>query len=478
MIKSSAIPDLYKNNWTASEFDPNTFVTIYISPDPITKPLKPTKPQEDFMKAMLSGQYDEGWFAGGNSSGKTWTARFMGAQWAAHKIKPGKPRFGSLSEFETTPYNILCTGPESKQAMELWEGIEQAFKNSPFLKYKVSEIHTGTRRNIHPYIRLKNGAMIEAVGLHDKGKHVEGQAYDLVLINEPPDVRNLVHCIEKVLLQRTWRRGGIICGFGTPKGKGEYFNFWRRGQKELDGIPNKYFEPTVYSQIADSRSNPYADQDKIERSMEGKSDEWVLERVEGRFTDSKYAAFRDTDIEACIAEDLSKSIPPSTDHMYVTGVDFGRKGDFTAAITWDVSVIPHAQVNIYRAGGGVVSWENIFEDLLNIYKRYGGEFIVDATASAGDMQTEWLADLSIPYMPYQFGGSPAKKVALINNLQDYISKRLFRMAYDEYLVEELRMYPIDMEDKDLDTDMVMALALVAWGAKMYEPLDPIERYVR
>lgn len=471
------LPEIYKANWLKAEFDPNLFIGVYMSPD-IANPQSLTEEQLRFLQAMLSAQFDEGWFAGGNSSGKTWTAKFMAAHWGMYKIKPGKPKFRDYDHFLDTPYNILCTGPESKQALELWGHIEQGFKQSPFLRHQVKSVTTGTRRNIHPVIELNNGTLIEAVGLQDKGKHVEGQAYDLILVNEPPDVRHLTFIYEKVLIPRTWRRGGIICGFGTPKGKNEYYNLWRRGQKQLDGGKNKYYESRVYSQYSDSRTNPYADQSAIVKGMEGKNADWIKERVEGRFTDSVFAAFKDTDIDGCIDTDLKEVILPSTNHQYVTGVDFGRKGDFTGAITWDVTVRPHVQVNIYRAGGGAVSWENIFEDLIKIYNRYGSEFVIDATGSSGDMQSEWLADLGIPYIPYQFGGSPAKKVRLINNLQDYLEKRKFRMAPNEYLIDELRGYPRDLDDKEMATDMVMALALVAWGARNYEPLGPVEFYSR
>lgn len=477
MVNKNELPEIYSSNWLRAEKDSKLFTEVYLSSD-LAAPVTPTEEQLRFMQAMISGEYDEGWFAGGNSSGKTWGAKFIACQWGMYKIKPGKEKFRDYDHFLTTPYNILCTGPESKQALELWGHIEQAFKQSPFLRHHVKSITTGTRRNIHPVIELLNGTLIEAVGLHDKGKHVEGQAYDLILINEPPDVRHLIFIYEKVLVPRTWRRGGVICGFGTPKGKGEYYNLWRRGQTILDGAKNKYHEPRVYSQYSDSRTNPYADQSAIIKGMEGKSEEWVKERVEGRFTDSIFAAFKDTDIDACIDTNLKESIAPSTNHQYVTGVDFGRKGDFTGAITWDVTVKPHLQVNCYRAGGGAVSWENIFEDLLKIYNRYGGEFIIDATGMGGDMQQTWLDDLGIPYIPYQFGGNPAKKIRLKDNLQDYLSKRKFRMAPNEYLIDELRQYPADLEDKDIATDMVMALCLVAWGARNYEPLGSVEFYRR
>jgi len=476
MARPAKLPKIYKDNWVRSESEPDLFVSTYLSPNP-GSPLIPTTEQSRFMKRMISGSYDEGWFAGGNSSGKTWTAKFMAAHWGTYKIRPNRP-FSSFEEFTQAPYNILCTGPENKQSMELWSQIEQVFKESPILKFNVAEVTTGTRRNIHPNMVLTNGTQIEAVGMHDKAKHIEGQAYDLILINEPADARYMIHCYERVLIPRMWRRGGIICGFGTPKGKGEYFSLWRRGSKELDGLPNKYYEPRIYSQYSDSRTNPYANQESIIKAMEGKDEDWIRERVEGRFTDSSYSAFLDTDVDAAINMDWKHPIPPAAGHQYIHGVDFGRKGDYTGIITWDVSKKPHQQVNIYRAGGGLVSWENIFEDLIKIYNRYSGEFIIDATGMGGDMQSSWMSDLGIPYIPFQFGGSPAKKVALINNLQSYFTKRLFKMPYNDKLVEELRNYPASLEDKTVETDMVMALALVAWGSKNYEPLAAVESYRR
>lgn len=476
MPSSGTLPALYKDNWSKAEFDTDLFTRIFISPNPAT-PITTTEEQSKFLRNMISGEYDEGWFAGGNSSGKTWTAKFMATHWGSYKIRPGR-RFSSFEEYQAMPYNILCTGPENKQAMELWQQIEQAFKDSPILKHNVSAVTTGTRRNIHPDMELSNGTHIEAVGLHDKARHVEGQAYDLILINEPADARYLIHCYERVLIPRTWRRGGVICGFGTPKGKGEYYSLWRRGKKKIDELPNKYWEERIYAQFADSRSNPFANQEAILKGMENKDADWIRERIEGRFTDSVYGAFKDTEIDKCTDTTLKPEIAPSSNHNYIHGLDFGRKGDFTACITWDVTARPHVQVNVYRAGGGALTWENIFSDIIRIYNKYGGDFVTDSTGMGGDMQSEWMSDLNIPFIPFQFGGSPAKKVALINNLQDALSRAIFKMPYNERLTEELRNYPANLEDKEIDTDMVMALALVAWGAKDYQPTAAVEPYRR
>jgi len=461
------LPDLYKENWANGYFDTDLFVSLYISPD-LKKPMHPTKDQEEFIKHSETGKFDELWMAGGNSGGKTWTGKFMGTKWGCYKIKPGKP-WQSLDEFNSAPYSILCTGPEQKSAVELWEKVERSYRDSPFLKHKVASVTTGTKRFPHPTIQLKNGTTIIAIGLHEKGKHVEGEAFDLIMINEPADVRHLLHCLEKVLIPRTWRRGGVICGFGTPKGKGEYYEVAKPGFKELDdGSENPFYNPRVYTCYVDSRSNPYADQEKIGRYLSSKDQDVIEERIEGRFTDNSASAFNDSAVEATIDDNLPEHVDRLYGRQYIHGVDFGRKGDFTVCITLDVTQQPYTVVNFYKNGGGYATWEQILGDLLGIYKQYGGDMVIDATASAGDMQQEWLSDMGIPFIPYNFGGSPGKKIALINNLQDFISKGLIKMPYIYDLRNELHMYPRDMDDKGLSTDCVFSLALATFGAKEYK----------
>src|SRR3990167_9094997 len=76
-----SLPEFYSQNWNRAEKDPELFISAYLSSD-LENPQKPTSEQLRFMENMLSGRFDEGWFAGGNSSGKTWTAKFMAAHWA------------------------------------------------------------------------------------------------------------------------------------------------------------------------------------------------------------------------------------------------------------------------------------------------------------------------------------------------------------------------------------------------------------
>ena len=91
---------------------------------------------------------------------------------------------------------------------------------------------------------------------------------------------------------------------------------------------------------------------------------------------------------------------------------------------------------------------------------------------------EWLRDLGIAFVPYQFAGSPAKKANLITNLQRLLGNKEINMPYIPQLREELRIYPKNMDDKGMETDSVIALSLAGYGATEYGPLGAIESYRR
>jgi len=228
--------------------------------------------------------------------------------------------------------------------------------------------------------------------------------------------------------------------------------------------------------FADSRQNPFAEQSKILRYLNTRNSDLITERIEGKFIDETTLAFPDSHIEKAIDEELPNPIKPSTGHSYITGVDFGRKVDFTVAVTLDISSgrPPYTVVNFMRKGGGVATWEEILGEIMKINNEYRGEFVVDSTASSGDMQLEWLRDLNISFIPYQFAGSPAKKANLITNLQRMLGNGEIKMPYIDELREELHQYPKNMDDKNMNTDSVMGLALAAWGAKEYGPLGEVE----
>lgn len=464
----------YKEVWPKARFDPRLFIETFISPAQ-DRIISPEPPQ---LKWLIEAHRDENWWVAGNSGGKTWGEAFKIVWWACYKKKPNRKNGlagESYEEWVSAPYEVLCTGPESKHANELWETVLKFFKDSPYLRHKLLRVVVSSKLNPHPVIQLKNGANITSISLDDKGKHVEGDDYDLIAINEPASLMSthLAVIMENTLKQRTWRRGGSIDGFGTAKGKGDFFDYWKRGQLVLDGIPNKYYSPKVFSMQSSSFENKKAELAKVRDFQEsakqmGRTD-LIKERIEGAFIDAAEAAFPDSWVFKMIDPDFKfniyEGLAPSSGRKYVTGVDFGRKNDYSVAITLDVTSKPYQLVHFFRAGGGVVSWEFIFSEVQKISKRYGSDFLIDATSAGGDMQSEYIRELGISYEEFIY--TPARKIELINRLQDGLAREEIRTPYIEVLRDELRIYPKDLNDAKIMTDCVMALALAYLGAADY-----------
>jgi hypothetical protein len=187
---------------------------------------------------------------------------------------------------------------------------------------------------------------------------------------------------------------------------------------------------------------------------------------------------------------------------YHTGIDFARLNDYTVFFTIDVSSRP-ARIVYYRRLNRV-PWEGIYREVGRCVHMWGPSVIADATGMAGDVILDALQerkfcpihdrvltqDLShcrnartgveiggckrdqmIPLScvdGFQFTRS--SKQGIIEHLRNILSSG-YRSGTDEpfgllrcppivQLEEELSFYSWD--DKHLDTDTVMALALACW----------------
>ncbi len=448
--------------------NPDVFVRKILSPsnwiNPMTglqEEMRPNKPQLNW---LINSVKPYNIWAAGNSSGKSFGSAMKVCWYANYKKKPGKV-YGSYEEFMAQPYKILLTGPESKQAMALFEQVERLLKNSTYMDQKIESITTGTKRDPHARITLNNGVTIHCISTKNKGRHVESGDYDLIVFDEPEDEPHLEYVIDKVLVPRMFRRGGVLDMVGTPKDSPQYMDWYRRGVSEDDDLYDERYvdRDNYFSMNSSSFENPFADQEAIAKFSKSKDPDVIQERLYGKFVTFANAAFPGKSIDQSTDPEIVLPIEPSSGRIYVTGVDFGRKSDYTVAVTLDATEYPWTMVHFGRWGGGAVTWEFIFNQLYSIFDTYKSEFFVDATSSGGDMQVEWLNGMGVYYK--QFIYTPAKKVILINNLQDVMARGKVKVALIPELKEELRFYPRDLNDKHFDTDCVMGLALACLRAK-------------
>lgn len=487
------LPDSLKAAWKAGEDDPKVFVEAFLSPQ--GKKITLNEPQVEWLK---DSSKDLNVWAAGNSTGKSWGEAFKHLWMATYKIryKGGKKyKYGSGQEWQNEVYETLCTAPDYKQALIVWSHIEAFLKNSAILNFNtwVKSITVANKRDPHARIELANGSVIHAASTALRGKHIEGQAYDFISLDEPADELHLSHVVERVLRPRTFKRGGMIDLVGTPKGPGEFFDYWRQGMKfEKEGyydkegtIENPLYVDGVYSQRNDSLENPYASAEQIEKFAELSDPNVIKERLHGIFVDSGDMVFKLTDIESAMTMDLEE-IPDTNGrfrgfeagHVYVGGVDFGQV-DSSVFTILDVTYVPYQL--IVQEEYANHSWEYIFAKFLQLHKDYNAKvkWQIDATSMGGSMQEEWTRNLGISFYPFVY--SPVSKVKLINTLQSVLSYGKLASPPIARLREQLRFYKLDpktrkIDDAKLTTDRIQSLALAVELAERKKPEVEIYTY--
>jgi hypothetical protein len=200
------------------------------------------------------------------------------------------------------------------------------------------------------------------------------------------------------------------------------------------------------------------------------------------------------------AVEMARQIPwENRRYRYATGIDFARQTDFTVLFTLDLSTRP-ARV-IYYKRLNRVPWEAIYREVGRAVNLFGASALGDSTAMAGDVIFDNLD--SRLYCPvhdrtvmldsgvcrdrhfnalggckdmrrlscvegYQFSASSKKN--LMEHLRNTLSVGYLAGSEDPFgwlrcppivqVEEEMAFYAWD--DKGLDTDTVMALALAAW----------------
>ena len=276
-----------------------------------------------------------------------------------------------------------------------------------------------------------------------------------------------------------------------------------------------------YVQTGSAWENPYGiPHDELERMEQELPAEVVAQTIYGMFVEMSGVVFSAEianelfdhdlpkvmgdhyiDMEAAQQVAVLKAAKRLPEFRYAHGIDLARKKDYTVITTLDTATTPARCVYWRRINR--VPWARIYAEIGRAVWLFPGEHLVDSTGSGGDVVMDELlsrlycakhhvafeANQSCPQYqtagdhackrqpgwmrlnPEGFAFGPASKVQLINHLQQAMShgydpnnigKRFgaIRMPPINQLMEEIQEY--QWEDKKLDTDCVMSLALAAW----------------
>jgi len=182
-------------------------------------------------------------------------------------------------------------------------------------------------------------------------------------------------------------------------------------------------------------------------------------------------------------------------YSFVAGVDLARRNDYTVIMVFDATHVPHKPAEmVYYRRLNRVTWDTIYAAIARVSAGLRCEVMVDSTGMGGDVVLDELdnrfycphCDAAVPFSltegsyfcpqcdkqgdPIQVAGynfSGRRKEQLVTRLQDALGygkslrpkAGLLRMPHIAQVADEMTFYRLD--DKDLSTDTVMALGLVA-----------------
>jgi hypothetical protein len=359
--------------------------------------------------------------------------------------------------------------------MIVFDEARSLLQNAPLMAPFVKSY----RETPFPHIVFTNGSVMHCRSAHDGGKYIDGHAYRYLSIDEAGWITNLKDLMNNVIVMRL-AGGGEIDLVGTPKGFGDLYFYYERGQREVEGY---------YSQRGRIWDNPFLPAEDIAKRdliLKSGNPKLRMQVLEGEFVDFAGLAFTRDQRDNAFETTMPHSAEYVEGHKYVTAWDLGRTTDYTVGVTLDITMRPWRLVDFTRLNK--VPWEEIYKTIDRVRQKYHCRFArIDATGPQGDVIEEELFKRGIPVDAFKTN-TKVTKTDLINSLQNALDHDreqvdevidtdehgvphrvpimeapkvgnwgLLRLPCITQLMDEMGVYQFD--DKDLVTDSVIGLAL-------------------
>jgi Terminase RNaseH-like domain/Terminase large subunit, T4likevirus-type, N-terminal len=286
-----------------------------------------------------------------------------------------------------------------------------------------------------------------------------GEGLDWLIIDEAARLKPTIwenHLTQRLLDRRGW---GLL--ISTPRGKGWFYDAWRRGQG-----PTR--DPDFESWNLPSWSNPHLPGDLIERER-GRFPERVFKQeYGGEFLEGAGSVFRYVREAATgdWVESPTRKRDPSP--FFYIGLDLAKVEDYTVMVVMDLKSKQVVAVDRFHR----LDWSIQIGRIKAMYSRYYPSKVLCDTTGAGEPIYEALRKENLLVEPYPF--TAKSKSALIDNLALMLEKRQLILPKVELWpegIEELEAFEFSVTDlgnvrtgapSGIHDDCVIALALAAW----------------
>lgn len=410
---------------------------------------KPHAGQLDFLRNSI---YRENVLHPGNGFGKT---KILADKGLAFILK----HWCDGHKYKTL--NLAITGEQSELVQE--EMVDR-IHNAPMLREWMIDKNSVKKFPI-PKIVYTNGAVSEFKTTKRKGESVEGKEYGYISVDEIALERHLEFIRDKILLPRLRRwRDSQMDFSATPKG---YTSFFR----VMVDIKRK----GGYVRGGTSYENPHIDHDLLDYQRSTWSQAKIDQIILGKFIDTAEMMFASR-VDKLFNDKLEFE-EVIKGHKYIEGWDLarGRKGsisDQTVGYRIDKFFNPFRIVKRWAfqkpwtekerenilSMTGVDEGGSIEREIRCSHYESNADVFLDSTG-VGD--TLWGIVMDIA-SPVDFRGG--RKDTLLDHLQTVLDAGMVQAPFIPELADEMTIY--QREDKNLDTDNIMALAIACSGIKV------------
>jgi hypothetical protein len=304
-------------------------------------------------------------------------------------------------------------------------------------------------------LRNMGGGLSEIRGKSaDNPVSLLGEGLDWLVVDEAARMKPAIW--ENHLSQRLLDKKGWALLISTPRGKGWYYELFRRGQG-IDEAFQSWNMPTW--------SNPLLDREQIEAERDRLPERVFKQEYGAEFLEGSGAVFRN--VRECATGSWQK---PRLGESYVAGLDLAKVEDFTVHLVMDRSRQVAFVDRFHRQ-----DWAIQLARVKAAADRFNRARILVDSTGAGEPLFEEMKRGGCQVTAYPF--TARSKSALIDNLALMLEKREIVLPRAELWpdgIDELEAFEFSVSDagnvrtgapSGVHDDCVIALALAAWQTK-------------
>jgi len=285
-----------------------------------------------------------------------------------------------------------------------------------------------------------------------------GEGLDFVIVDEAarlrPDIWN------NYVSQRLIDKQGWALLISTPRGKGHFYELWRRGQA-IGGAK----DPDYETWSAPSWENPILDRALIEAERERLPARVFSQEYGAEFLEGSGAVFRN--VRECAKGEFAE---PDPKQSYFAGLDLAKIEDFTVLV-----IMNRKSEVVFVDRFHRIDWALQVSRVKAALDRFNGARVLVDSTGKGEPVFETLSREGVRCVEYPF--TAKSKSDLVNHLALLLERQKLVLPKAELWpegIEELESFQYSVTDSGnvrtgapsgVHDDCVIALGLAAWCLK-------------